>query len=296
MDDAQLETWSLQQNKFMATVFNFDSAKAAIEAEMQQVAATLKAVIGEIMGGANNPVVDHVGVAMPIASDLTSAHPTSLLVFNVPTEYLELILKQRVWAHEKITLVAWPMSDDVPFPLMLFILGGFTTTDPEAVKTIVTNTWLSEPACWQIAAIISDDLGTDEGNLITVTETFVRSLRVIRLDLHFRGGTPFHQYQICAETPVFQPTTWFTLREYLFKLKYPSSLYGCGAAVDFYSCALCHSVAHPKGLCLFPTITNWKGPSWNSASITLEPRVNSSNRGGFGGRGRGSTRGRGRGL
>ncbi|KAG1870926.1 hypothetical protein C8R48DRAFT_670527 [Suillus tomentosus] len=184
--------------------------------------------------------------------------PLSFLAYNISEETKNTILAQRIWSSLDISFAAHQFSVNTP-PLLLFCLHSFSTSDTATVKNAVFKTWTDEFTSWEIAKIFAEsDIPADEVH--NATKEFIKTLWVERLDFKASGGISLPHYNIFAASPTSIPSVWTKLRAYLHSLTYPSELEGNGTAVNFMPCPLCHSIAHPRGLCPFPDIPLWNGP------------------------------------
>jgi hypothetical protein len=73
-------------------------------------------------------------------------------------------------------------------------------------------------------------------------------------------------------SPSNNAKTWTDLRGFLHLLDYPTGLDGCGVAIALSPCTICHSLAHPRGLCPFPNTHLWNGPRVGNRTTVLTSR------------------------
>ncbi|KAG1883456.1 hypothetical protein F4604DRAFT_1677773 [Suillus subluteus] len=202
-------------------------------------------------------------------------HPLSFLAYNISEEMKNLILDQRIWSSTEITFVAHPFQINAP-PLLLFCLQGFSTMDINTVRAVVHDMWVEDVTMWDITDILFESEIPDKQIHSTVWD-FVNSLWVERLDFKVSGGILLPHYNIFAVSPMNKPAVWTKLRAYLHSLTYPSELEGSGTSVNSIPCPLCHSIAHPHGLCPFPNVPLWNGPKHN-----VNPKPSNGNQRGRG--------------
>lgn len=124
----------------------------------------------------------------------------------------------------------------------------------------------------------------DDELVYKATRDFIRSIRVETLDFKITGGLSVPRFNIFTTSPTNDAKTWTDLRGSFHILEYPTSLDGCGIAAALYPCQICHSLAHPRGLCPFPQTPQWNSPMLNNRNTTNIPRQ--------AGRARGSRAGR----
>ncbi|KAG1890336.1 hypothetical protein F4604DRAFT_1673763 [Suillus subluteus] len=210
----------------------------------------------------------------PEATKEEEEHPLSFLTYNISAKTKEIILAQRIWSSPDITFAAHQFSVNTP-PLLLFCLQGFSTMDTTIVKRAVFETWSNEPTCWDIVEILAEsDIPVEES--FNAMREFIKTLWVEHLDFKASGGIPLPRYNIFAASPTSTPAIWTKLRAYLHSLTYPSELEGNGKAANFILCQLCHSIAHPHGLCPFPDVPLWNGPKHQNSRT---PAYNQRGRG-----------------
>ncbi|KAG1822546.1 uncharacterized protein BJ212DRAFT_1476969 [Suillus subaureus] len=204
----------------------------------------------------------------PDASKEDADFPLSFLVYNISDETKSLILNQHVWSSPEISFTAHLFRVNSP-PLLLFCLHSFSTTDTATVKTTIHEVWSEDVTRWDICDIMSESDIPKECIHAAVWD-FINTLWVEHLDFKVSGGILLPRYNIFAVSPTNNPTVWTKLRAYLHSLTYPSELEGSGTAVNFMLCTLCHSIAHPHGLCPFPNVPLWNGPKH---STNLRPNL-----------------------
>ena len=198
--------------------------------------------------------------------------PTSFLVHSISEETKDLLLKNRIWSASDITFEARHFHCTHP-PTLLFCLSGFTTTDCSIVQNAIADVWAAEDNKAEIADILFSTQDFQAETIFEVVSTFIHTLYVECLDFKVTGGIAVPRYNVFAYSPTGKPEAWTNLRTFLRALQYPTGLDGCGTAVVLTSCPICHSVAHPRGLCPFPTIPLWNGPkTGNRTTVTATVR------------------------
>ncbi|KAG9311498.1 hypothetical protein JVU11DRAFT_7696 [Chiua virens] len=190
--------------------------------------------------------------------------PNAFLVHQITGEIRDILVGQRIWSSEPITLEARPFVERA-FPTLLFNLAGFTTTNGDIVHNAIYSLWSDPEVCHMIFVILNnnDPFFKQEAviaNSPQIITKFINSMTIEFLDYKVARGIETPRYNVHADSPTAHPGAWTSLREFLTSLKYPTSLHGTGAATYLSSCTLCHSASHPRGLCEFPNIPNWNGP------------------------------------
>ncbi|KAG2108524.1 uncharacterized protein F5147DRAFT_652874 [Suillus discolor] len=249
--------------KILVRVFDHDGKNPSIKGPI--LVEHLRKAVLDITHFVHQDDMDaKVSPLCPDTSKDEADFPLSFLVYNISDETKSLILNQRVWSSPEISFAAHPFRVNSP-PLLLLCLHGFSTTDTATVKTTVREVWSEDITKWDIGEILSES-NIPEKNVHTATWNFIDSLWVERLDFKVSGGILLPRYNIFAVSPTNNPAVWTKLRAYLHSLTYPSELEGSGTAVNFMPCTLCHSIAHPHGLCPFPDVPLWNGPKHSTNS------------------------------
>ncbi|KIK36154.1 hypothetical protein CY34DRAFT_780647 [Suillus luteus UH-Slu-Lm8-n1] len=259
LDNRVLLVWfQVEHPKFMIRVFDHSgkdvAEKAAIIAE--RVRANIAIIAASIHQGA--PTV-RISLPQPHGRKNAKDLPTRFLVHKITEETKNLLLNKRIWSTADLTFEALPFSCTNP-PELLFCLSGFTTLDTDTILQAVTNTWSIDENQSRIEGLLSNCGIPDDELIYKATYDFIASARVELLDFKITGGLSVPRFNILAKSPTNDTKAWTDLRGFLSKLAYPTNLDGCGTATALFACQLCHSLAHPKGLCPFPLIPNWNGP------------------------------------
>ncbi|KIK33784.1 hypothetical protein CY34DRAFT_18154 [Suillus luteus UH-Slu-Lm8-n1] len=260
--------------KILVRVFNHDRKNPSIKGPI--LVERLRIAVSEIAHFVHQDDQE-VKVSPPCPEAVTedTNHPLSFLIYNLSEETKSLILNQRVWSSTKITFAAHQFRVNSP-PLLLFCLHGFSTTDNVTIRSAVYEVWTEDVTRWDICDILSEG-DIPEDKVHNATWDFIKSLWIGRLDFKVSSGILLPHYNMFAISPTNIPAVWTKLRAYIHSLTYLSELKGTGTAVNFMPCPLCHSIAHPRGLCPFPNIPLWNGPKHN-----IVTRPNTSNQRGKG--------------
>ncbi|KAG1879327.1 hypothetical protein C8R48DRAFT_767573 [Suillus tomentosus] len=132
--------------------------------------------------------------------------------------------------------------------------------DPDTVKQAVYDTWSEDITRFDLGEILSKSEIPENAIQYHIWQ-FINLITIERLDFKISGGLPLPRYNIFAKSPTSDPETWKNLREYIHSLSYPSDLDGCGTAVYFIPCTLCHSIAHPRASALSQISHSGTAPS-----------------------------------
>ncbi|KAG2037247.1 hypothetical protein BDR03DRAFT_1010941 [Suillus americanus] len=206
-------------------------------------------------------------------------YPTCFLVHNISDKTKELILNQCIWSATNITFEALPFACQHP-PDLLFCLSSFTTSNVETVHKMVADVWAHEDNRHHINNFFSTSEIVEEELVYKATRDLIRSIRIEHLDFKVTGGLSIPHFNIFATSPTTDAKTWTDLRGFLHILDYPTGLNGCGTAVALHPCPICHSLAHPHGLCPFPEVPLWNGPRVSNRTMTNGPCTYGRPRGG----------------
>ncbi|KAG2121776.1 hypothetical protein BD769DRAFT_1671176 [Suillus cothurnatus] len=279
LDDKVLRAWfQVEHLKFMVRVFDLPAKeiaeKTAITAE--RIRASI-AIIADYIHQ-ESPLV-RVSPPQPKGGRGAKELPTGFLVHSVSEETRNLIVNQRIWSSSDITFEALPFNCTQP-PELLFCLSEFTTSDPELVRKTVTDVWSHDAHRHDIDDIFSQCGFQDDELVYKATRDFIKSIRVELLDFKITGGLSAPRFNIFATSPTNDAKTWTNLRGYLHLLEYPTGLEGRGIAAALFPCQICHSLAHPRGLCPFPHIPQWNGPKLGIRNTNSSSRQSGRTRGG----------------
>ncbi|KAG1719622.1 uncharacterized protein EDB91DRAFT_1089238 [Suillus paluster] len=137
-----------------------------------------------------------------------------------------------------------------------------------------TDVWVANENRAVINDLISMSEIKDEEKVYAATWSFIRSIRIELLDFKVTGGLSVPCFNVLAVSPICDAKAWTDLRSFLHTLDYPTGLDGCGTAIGMTACPICHSIAHPRGLCPFPETPLWNGPKIGAKSSipTRNPR------------------------
>ena len=227
-------------------------------------------------------------ISPPCAPPTPSATASgSFLVYEIPQRLSDVVLAQRVWSVPQITFEAYPFEPKI-IPSIMLCLAGYIYPDDTAVVESIKTAWSQPAAIETLAGILVARDPTFSGiNAHTQAETAIRdmihSVRSELLDLKAQGGTSSPRWNIYVTSPTSKVVAWSKIQKYVYTLTYPSSLSGTGVCRNLFTCEICHSYTHPRGLCPFPNIQGWNGPQHSSERTTDAPTK-------YPGRGRGRGR------
>ena len=216
----------------------------------------------------------HVAVSPPRPSQAAieaGCTPTCFLIYHLAEDESQLLLERSVWSSKNITFqVARSYST---CPDFLFSIKGFTTTH---VYKIVHSVWHDSKTRSFLNSIIEDSPQGESANENQAISHFIASMWVTLLPVKKKRQYLSPSLQCLRERKSDPPSSYMDpLRDYLADQVYASLMLGNGKAeIAPYHCGICRGVDHPRGLCPFPDIKGWNGPT--------KPRIkeNSRTRGG----------------
>ncbi|KAG1747277.1 hypothetical protein EDD22DRAFT_958249 [Suillus occidentalis] len=283
LDNKVLLAWfQVDHPKFMVRAFDHSgkdvSERPAIIVERLRASI---AIIADFVHQEAPPI--RVSPPQPQGGRGSKELPVGFLVHRISEETKNLIVNQRIWSSTDITFEALPFNCITP-PELLFCLSGFTTSDVDIVRKAVVDVWAHDENRHHIDDTFSRCSFPDDEMVYKATRDFIRSVRVELLDFKITGGLSVPRFNIFATSPTNDVKTWTDLRGFLHILEYPTGLDGCGIAAALYPCQICHSLAHPRGLCPFPQTPLWNGPKLSTRIATNSSRQTGLSRGGRPGR------------
>ena len=206
----------------------------------------------------------HAAVAgpRPHANARQNARPPhTFLIYNLSELQRRTLLERTVWSSAEITFRVAPLLPTKPD--FLFSITGLSTLATDDVREMILNTWRKKETLIVVkAAIQTTDEATPTTNLRTL-EDFLNTLEVKRLDIKEKKGALAPEFNVYAKADYIKDhNVWGDLHHSLATQQYHSTMLGRGnVRVIPFNCRICHGVDHPSGLCPFPNITEWKGPT-----------------------------------
>ena len=217
-------------------------------------------------------IASHVGTpktmlkaSPPSAPTLPNASPpTAFLVYGVSQHLSDIILAQRIWSVPQVTFEAFPYECNV-IPSIILCLAGFICPDETTVANSVTTAWLqSSPKEQMVDILLTYDPNFSGEGARLWAQNAIQSMAISAcsepLDFRAPGGGPAPRWNIYVTSPTSHIFTWSKIQLLVYQMTYPSILSGTGSTHKLFSCTICHSFNHPRGLCSFPGIQGWNGP------------------------------------
>ncbi|KAJ7577692.1 hypothetical protein C8J56DRAFT_1060867 [Mycena floridula] len=95
---------------------------------------------------------------------------------------------------------------------------------------------------------------------------FVHSVEIRNIRINHSGGQPINAVNVYATFPFTSLSGFTELRRIITSLRFRTKMTGEGRAIPApFLCHICRGMDHPTGLCPFPSIPGWMGPSHESA-------------------------------
>lgn len=187
--------------------------------------------------------------------------PSTFLIHGLSQVHYQILVQQSVWASQIITFRVTP--PEMKCPSFLFAIKGLRTNSSELVETCVRDTWNDETTTEFIQDGVNAMKPEERDNAFLSIQKFKESMWVETLETKGQGGIPKPTFNVHADGDFINDSNaWSGIRIHLAGRKYQSSKFGHGQnLIAPNHCGLCHGVDHPRGLCPFPGIDGWKGPS-----------------------------------
>jgi hypothetical protein len=165
-------------------------------------------------------------------------------------------------------------------PSFLFTIKGLRTLETNQVRSTVRTIWDNTATQTFFNDGISAYEGEEKERAAQTIQAFKDSVWITRLDMKEQGGTPKPAFNVYADGNIIDNVgSWVSIRTHLANQNYHSTTLGLGhAEIAPYHCSLCHGADHPRGLCPFPTVEDWKGPKRRPAPDTTRKPSSNLNR------------------
>ena len=211
---------------------------------------------------------DAVGISTPIPSENASRSekfPNSFLIYNLSDENINTLMQRGVWSSPAITFRVVELNP--PRPDFLFTLKGFTTRDATSILNVVKTVWQGHEA----QKVINDVVDSFScPSIRDKIHAFLRSVYIKRLNFRTKGNVEAPRFNVYADSRFIpDDDMWFNLRKSLANLPYTTLMLGRGTTeISPSTCSICHGVDHPTGMCKFPKMEGWNGPTHKTKRMT----------------------------
>jgi len=254
IDIDQIDDWeNLPDGKLLAHPFGHEVRN--IEAH-QRIKARLFAAIVEITQS------ESVGICSLCPCSSATGTPLIFLIFNILELHRQMLLKREVWSSSMFTFRVTTL--DPVCPDYLFAITQLTIKAEEHIKDIVHKV-RSAQGTTDVLQNIIDALPNDEKAAAAKDlNDFIKLMWVKKLGTKKFGGATAPTFNILANGKLIKDDDiWCHLRDYLAAQTYAPPFQDAGpASTNLHRCSICQSVDHPRGLCAFPHLEGWNGPSW----------------------------------
>jgi hypothetical protein len=252
----------IQSGKLLAQPFGPYASKVENHSALK---ALIFAAVVEITKAAN------VSVCAPRRSPTAERNPTSFLIHNLTEKQRQTLLTRRTWSSTSITFRVVPLEPKCPN--FLFSIKGFTTQTTETVHNAVKEVWNDAATETFLNGICNQVPEKNRAEANKALYNFIQSMWVTMLDTRNRGNilAPTFRVYAIGET-INEDNTWCQLRSYLATRDYMIPFEDPGLVMlPSAECSLCHGADHPRGLCPFPLIPGWNGPTRRDDPPLIDP-------------------------
>ena len=208
---------------------------------------------------------EEAGISAPAPFDTVITRrddtPRSFLIHSLSKAHYQLLLRQRVWSSPDITFrIATPRPK---CPDLFFTISEVSTLAPLAIQEMVKTIWNSPETRDKLEALVQEFLVANDLQPKPKLQAFIDSVHVVKINIQVTGGKQTPAYNVYASGCFIRiPKLWTDIRTYLSNLPYGVHKIGRGKAqIGQFDCKICHAADHPRGLCPFPNIQGWKGPT-----------------------------------
>ena len=146
----------------------------------------------------------------------------------------------------------------------LFTIAGLSTMSMGLVQNMVQKGWQDDKSH------VPNDHPAEKRTRARRQPTHLKRLyshhEIERLDIRKKEDIQTPKFNVYAESArISSDTIWSEVRHLLANHSYDTSMLGRATIkLTSYDCAICHSADHPRGLCAFPKVPGWNGPTWRS--------------------------------
>ena len=256
VDIPQLVEWEhYPKGKLLAIPFGIEAADIN---NHDDISNRILSAAGEITQSTN------ISISTPTPSEealLQGNTPTSFLLYNLLDTEISTLMQRGVWSSIPITFRVAELYP--PQPDFLFTLKGFKTRDETTILNSVKTVWQSTEAqnlIEDVAETFDEDSRHEIRNNI---QAFLNSSYIKCLKFKQKGNIEVPRFNIYADSQlIHDDNIWSFLRESLAALTYKTPMQSCATTeISPSHCSICHGVDHPTGMCEFPQLEGWNGPT-----------------------------------
>ncbi|KAI0287505.1 hypothetical protein BC826DRAFT_972126 [Russula brevipes] len=250
----QLNEWGDHKSRKLFAVL-FDGAARTLDGQNTTL-ITLQSTLFKLTKSPNIMVA----APRPVNTSNKTNLPLTFMIYDLEEDGYNLLKDTPIWCSDDITFRTIPFHP--PNPDFLFSIRGLNTLLDSAVYDLVNQTWHDEHTAQYLDQISEGwDIAERRANEGAITN-FIESMKIKRVDIKIQGNTLSPRFSVLTDgASIPDNRLWLKLRQYFFSRTYALPMQSNGTnSLSPYSCGICHSVDHPRGLCPFPNIAGWRGP------------------------------------
>ncbi|KAF8164233.1 hypothetical protein K438DRAFT_1984750 [Mycena galopus ATCC 62051] len=221
-----------------------------------QTHGLIRAAIGDFINV--DPGSFHLGTP-PSAEHGPS--PILWLVVGLPLHLAQAILEKRALASRRITLFVIPY--DMPVIGFVGTFGGFTLPNSQeganAARSLLQSAIRANHDITEFVRTHRDAFGA-QVSADQAWDIFCDSVEVVGMEL-LVSNTNTVAWHLYVTSPTDDHDAWTQLRRLFGRLSVMTALHGTARLQRSYRCRICPSINHPTGLCPFPRLPGWLGPT-----------------------------------
>jgi hypothetical protein len=254
VETQKIDEWdTYPTHKLLAIPFGFEARQ---QTKHNNIRARILAAVVEITQA------EQVGVAVPGPEDRIIAYrnetPIAFLIHSLTKLQAQSLLQRGTWISAEISfrvLTINPVSPDY-----LFTIDGLSTVGVPAVVQMILKKWGADNIHATLTKIVQD--ANARSTLQIDLQAFYNSVTVQCLKV-IQNKILVPRFNVYANGELIQDhMIWTQIRDILRDLSYDTAMLGQGTTEQGpYDCNICHAADHPYGLCTFPLIKGWNGPS-----------------------------------
>ncbi|KAF8186168.1 hypothetical protein K438DRAFT_1973538 [Mycena galopus ATCC 62051] len=187
--------------------------------------------------------------------------PILWLVAGLPLHLAQAILDKRALASRRITLFVIPY--DMPVIGFVGTFGGFTLPNSQeganAARSLLQSAIRANHDITEFVRTHRDAFGA-QVSADQAWDIFCDSVKVVGMEL-LVSNTNTVAWHLYVTSPTDDHNAWTQLRRLFGRLSVMTALHGTARLQRSYRCRICPSINHPTGLCPFPRLPGWLGPT-----------------------------------
>ena len=255
VDPNKIDEWdTYPSNKLLAIPFGFEARQ---HVRHNNIRARILAAVVEITQA------EQVGVAVPGPEDdlitFRNETPIAFLIHSLTKQQSQTLLRRETWIS---TEMSFRITTTTPTaPDYLFTLNGLSTVGVQAVVQMILAKWQASHVQSMLTKIVQNANERGAHSQINLQE-FLNSATVQCLKV-IKDKILAPKFNVYANGKFIEDyTLWTEVRDILKDISYDTAMLGNSTTeLGPYDCNICHGADHPYGLCPFPLIKGWNGPS-----------------------------------